>query len=63
MKVNIEYDPSNPEDVILAERIIKCNAMARVLYKLFETPRNQVTHKYLLQLLDENYIDIQKLWK
>ncbi len=28
MKINIEYDPNDPEDLILAEWIIKCNAMA-----------------------------------
>lgn len=27
MKINIEYDPNDPEDVILAERIIKCNGI------------------------------------
>lgn len=62
MKVNIEYDPDNPEDVILAERIIKCNAMAYVLWKLTTIKQQPFLIKDVIRLLEEENIDIEKLW-
>lgn len=63
MKVNIEYDPEEPNDVMLAERIIKCNAMASILWRLTTIKQQPFLRRDVIRLLEEENIDIQKLWK
>lgn len=62
MKVNIEYDPNDPEEVIHAERIIKCNNLTSVLWNMMYTDKKDFTHETLTELLEANSIDIDSLW-
>ena len=62
MKVNLEYNPDDPEDVILAERIIKCNAMASVLWKLMTIKQQPFLRKDVINLLEDENIDIERIW-
>lgn len=62
MKVSLEYNLNDPEDVILAERIIKCNAMASVLWNLYVCDKKDFTKEFLEDLLHDKSVDIQRIY-